>query len=217
MLRRISAVVALVVAGLLQGAPARADLITITSGTSTIGDYTESFSFDFNNPASSANLAMIQPNATLIGVETYYTFTRPGGNATDLFLNATLKLPAMGDNADVDTGFFKNLEASRLMTTASATNYSFDDGLLFSTIVRDALLTGAGVIDGVLSTDGGPSALALDTFFMENGGTITATLTLVFQNPEGPGGSGEVPEPASLLLWGAAGVGYLVRRKRTTT
>jgi hypothetical protein len=50
------------------------------------------------------------------------------------------------------------------------------------------------------------------SFFQANPtGSITAKMTLYYTSDRGQGG--EVPEPASMLMWGAAGVGLLVRRR----
>jgi hypothetical protein len=203
-----STLAVLLVAGSLQAA-------SITSNTISFSDKATPLNFDFS---ADAGLASIKPNSVLVGIESYWTFTPGAGQTGNMDLLANLYSPSFASGVSTGVGFATTLDMAGGSQTAQSTYYS-QTGLNFSSTVLGSLLAGA---NGILPTElvgGGAGFTNLDTFFA-NGGTAQGYIKLVTVDPAGPGdpgGGGDppptVPEPASMLVWGAVAAGVLARRR----
>ena len=202
---------------------------SIVSGEDTIrtsaGDV---FAFNFEP----AEVAGIEGNFRLLGIRSDWSFKLPGGDGSSMMINTDLLIP-QEDGAITGAGFRQQLFSNdgsvdaREMTTGFTERFS-GSGLTFSDTIIDSLLgldgSDVGTLTGVLQASG--TSLTNLTDYFANNGEITGKLTLTFEGDPvitdggdpGPGGGGNggdpVPEPASVLLWGALAAGGLLVRKR---
>ena len=204
----------LAVSSLLIAGAARADF-TIVSNPSTISSPGGSFDFNFNGQQNG-----VLPQHNLIGIRVDYKFnmpTIPGQSSMDLVSN--LLIPGV-DGTDYKLGFDINANLADSSTTSfSDRGTTSPSGFIFSEVIKGYLVPG-GHITGVLQASG----VALENlskyfgfFPPESGtpegfapGTIEAFMTLRFTGERGD----NVPEPASMLIWGAlTGAGVVMRRR----
>jgi len=188
----------------LSAASAQASVM-IESAQTTISDISAVIAYDF---ASDPNLSFITPESKLIGIEALYTFNPPAGMSGISTMRSSLFI---GDNVGVGFDAVVNLDELD-GTDAFATNYALK-GLAFGTSVTSELFAEPDtVVNAALA--GLAADLTVVNDFLTSGGTIAATLRLVYADgDDGGGGNPGVPEPASLLLWGAVGAGALIRRR----
>lgn len=199
MLRKFIASLSIAAHALLGASQANA--VEITSGLDSITALKETFSFDFTGDS---DLGSVNSFSTLTGVAVDWVFT-PGPGATGV-VKLSSRLGISGTNTS--TGMDITFDQAGIPPSALAVNYA-SSGLVFGNIIRDDLLANAGIVAGLLTLDG-PSVPDLTAFFA-TGGKIDATVRLTFEEGVDPGG--QVPEPASLLVWGALGAGALARRR----
>jgi hypothetical protein len=197
-------VATLLTAGAMQAA-------VVESGKITFTDKATPLNFDFTGQA---DLAHIKNTSTLVGIESYWTFTPGAGQASPMDLLANLYTPSFASGVDTKVGFSTTVEHDQGVQTASST-YSAQKGLTFSSGVIGSLLTNGNTMGAEL-VGAGAGFSNLDTFFA-NGGTAEGYIKLITidkagQDPGG-GGGGNVPEPASMLVWGAVALGALAKKR----
>jgi hypothetical protein len=205
------------VAAILAAAPATA--ATIESNRISFNDKAATLVFDFSGDAQ---YPLVKSNSLLIGIESYWTLTPGAGQTGSLDLLAQLQAftpPIDVGSVGVDTrvGFSTTVDLSAGPQQAQST-YTAETGLTFSADVIGKLLNGEGKLTTQLFASG-TGFSNLDNFFT-NGGTISGFARLITkERPGNPGGGGEnpVPEPASMLVWGAVAAGVALRRKQAAT
>jgi hypothetical protein len=178
--------------------------VMIESSEFTMTSIANTIVYDFN---SDPNLAFVTPTSKLIGIEGIYTFFPPAGQSGLQTLRSKLFIMD-----DVGVGFDVIVNMEDMDGTPSyATNYALK-GLAFSaTVLGELFADPDGVVNAALG--GIATDLAQVEAFLASGGTIVTQLRLITNDAPG-GGGGEIPEPASLLLWGAiGGAGFLARRR----
>ena len=117
---------------------------------------------------------------------------------------------------DTKVGFSQNVDLAGGAQSAQST-YAAQNGLTFSSDLISKLLSGAGKLTTQLFSNGAGFS-NLDAFF-NGGGKITGFARLITlesgtKPPVDPGpGGNPVPEPGSLLVWGAIAAGAALRRK----
>jgi len=191
----------------------RAFAAIVDSGNVTFTDKGTTLIFDFS---AAPELSKIAAGSKLVGIESHWTFTPGKGQSGALDLNASLIIPPT-DLGAATPGFSITVD-DKGATKAHSTSYA-DTGLVYSgTVLGELLGSGNNTMSGVLQSTG--SAFNnLDSFFT-NGGSVTGYLRLVTVEPSGPidpgggGDPGNVPEPSSLLVWGAIALGLIARRRK---
>jgi hypothetical protein len=186
---------------LFAGSAASAAEISASDSTT---NHTNVFTFDFTG---SPSWPTIDEFSELLGVSAEWTFTP--GEAAEGFVNLNADLRVAGQ--DTGVGFDVTFDQSQMGAQALSVN-STTTGLTFGADMVDALLEAPdGVVEGVLNFDGS-DVPGLESFFT-NGGQLDVTLNFTTRENEPGGGGGQVPEPASLLIWGAVGAGAMAHRK----
>lgn len=183
----------------------------------------ESSHISFNNKATplnfdftgQADLPLIKANSTLVGIESYWTFTPGSGQTGTMDLLANLYTPSFASGVDTKVGFSTTIDGAGGQQTASST-YAAQKGLTFSNQVIQSLLSN-GHDMGAELVGAGAGFSNLDTFFA-NGGTAEGFIKLITVEANSPGGGGggggnPTPEPASMLVWGAVALGALAKKR----
>lgn len=208
MLRTTWFALAITVGGLLFADRARADF-SIVSDSSTILTPGQAFDFNFEGRTNA-----IKPFHNLKGIRVDYTFhlpTLPGTKSLDML--ADLMIPDVVLGADYKVGFDVTVNLADKNPTYYADRFtSSANGFIFSNTVKSQLLDD-NHLTGELSAGGGYLDLLNQYFNLPPtpggvAGSISAFMTLTFD-----GSRGQVPEPASMLVWGLLGAGLLVHRR----
>ncbi len=206
------------VAAVLAATPATA--ATIESNRVTFNDKAATLSFNFSGDSQ---YPLVKSNSTLIGIESYWTLKPGAGQTGNLELLANLQAfspPITAGSVGVNTnvGFSTTVDLAGGPQQAQST-YTAETGLTFSADVVSKLLAGSGTLTTQLFASG-TGFSNLDNFFT-NGGSISGFTRLITKEagivpppppPPDPGGN-PVPEPASMLVWGAVAAGVALRRK----
>jgi len=199
-----------------------ATIATLLSAGAMSAAVVESNHISFNNKATplnfdftgQADLPLIKANSTLIGIESYWTFTPGAGQAGDMDLLANLYTPSFASGVDTKVGFSTSVTPDGGPQTASST-YAAQKGLTFSSQVIASLLSNGHDVGAEL-VGAGAGFSNLDTFF-DNGGTANGFIKLITVEKNSPGGGGgggdPTPEPASMLVWGAVALGALAKKR----
>ena len=197
-------VATLLTAGALQAAVVESNKISFT-------DKAAPLNFDFTGQT---DLSLIKNTSTLVGIESYWTFTPGSGQTGPMDLLANLYTPSFASGVDTKVGFSTTVEHDQGVQTASST-YAAQKGLTFSSQVIASLLSNGHDMAAEL-VGAGAGFSNLDTFF-QNGGTAEGYIKLITiekggQDPGGGGGD-PTPEPASMLIWGAVALGALAKKR----
>lgn len=187
-----------------------AKALELKSSMASIQSIGQTFDFDFTGDPS---LGGVTSSSKLTGVSVAWEFHPAGGATGSAKLIADLFVPAVGGE-DTGIGFNTNLNLGGAPGSGYSANLSTSELVFGSSVVSELLGGTPGRLSGALSVLN-TNIPALNSFFDgDPTGRISATMFLRFANG-GPGGSGgEVPEPASLMVWGLVGAGGWFARKR---
>ena len=159
-------------------------------------------------------MALIKANSKVVGIESYGPSPAPGQTGSQ-DLTALLAIPPLAlGGVDTKVGFQATVDLANTAGTTGSSTYYAQDGLTFSQLVIDSLLAGGTTLQAELFGSG--SAFTnLDAFFAA-GGSITGNVKLITVDKNSPGGGGgnPVPEPGSMLVWGALAAGALMWRRK---
>jgi hypothetical protein len=199
-------VATLLTTGALSAAVVESGKINVTNSASPL-------SFDFTGQS---DLPLIKGNSTLVGIESYWTFTPGSGQTGNMDLLANLYTPSFASGVDTKVGFSTNIDLGAGAQNASST-YAAQKGLTFSSQVIQSLLA-SGHDVGAELVGAGAGFSNLQTF-LDNGGKAEGYIRLITveanggQPPGGGGGGDPTPEPASMLVWGAVALGALAKKR----
>jgi hypothetical protein len=202
-----AAAVATLLTGAAQAAIVESNHITLSSNPAA------PLNFDFTGQA---DLPLIKANSTLVGIESYWTFTPGSGQTGTMDLLANLYTPSFASGVDTKVGFSTSLDLAGGPQTASS-SYTAQKGLTFSSQVIASLLSSGHDIGAEL-VGAGAGFSNLQTFF-DNGGSAEGYIKLVTVDAQGPGGGGgggggdPTPEPASMLIWGGVALAALAKKR----
>jgi hypothetical protein len=200
--------------GVSQGDPNTAAEYSLSSTTVNFGDpVADHFNFDFDAPN--------QSSVKLTAISVTYNFQLPEGavypdpqpTGSFLSLNGDLQY---GLNEKLGTGFLLTVPKDGGNATVTVTKRPLTDDMA-DRLLNDLMDDPNNVVTTEFQQGGDFSSFFGATGAGGEGSSVTAQMTLYYQadqDTRGDGG-GDTPEPASMLIWGAAVCAYAARRRIT--
>jgi len=90
----------------------------VESGKITVTNSANPLNFDFSGQA---DLPLIKANSTLVGIESYWTFTPGAGQSGNMDLLANIYTPSFASGVNTNVGFSTNIDLAGGAQTASST------------------------------------------------------------------------------------------------